>query len=302
MFWREAVALRGAATLRVLPSVLVFGAIAACVILANRLLLRTVGIELAIEVAPHEVAVALLGLLLVLRTNTGYDRWWEARKLWGGIVNQSRTLAVDAIAYGPDDPDWRDQIVRWTAAFSHACRASLRNERGVPELVRLLGEPAAIDVMAADHMPLYISRRIAAVLREGCDRGGMDRFAFLQADRERATLIDHLGGCERILRTPLARVYSINVRRFILLYVMTLPFALLHKFGNEWLTPLAQMLITYPILALDQIGVELQNPFSRKSLSHLPLDDISATIERNLLALLAERSGAAETLTEVVRR
>ena len=98
---------------------------------------------MSIEVGPHEVAGALLGLLLVLRTNAGYERWWEARKLWGGIVNQSRNLAMAALAYGPDDPAWREQIVRWTAAFAHVARASLRGERDVPELVALLGREEA---------------------------------------------------------------------------------------------------------------------------------------------------------------
>src|SRR5262245_50862814 len=79
-----------------------------------------------IGVAPYEVIGVVLALLLVLRTNSGYDRWYEGRKLWGGIVNQSRNLAQIAMNYGPQNLAWRDQFIRWTAAFSHTCRHSLR--------------------------------------------------------------------------------------------------------------------------------------------------------------------------------
>ena len=121
----------------------------------------------------------------------------------------------------------------------------------------------------------------------------MDGFAFIQIDRERALLIDHIGACERIVKTPLPRAYSINIRRFIVFFLLTLPFSLLHLLDNDWLVPFITMLVAAPLLALDQIGVELQNPFSTSNLSHLPLDDISAGIERNLLAALQMKQADA---------
>ena len=102
----------------------------------------------------------------------------------------------------------------------------------------------------------------------------METFAFIQVDRERALLIDHIGACERILKTPLPRIYSIKIRRFVLLFLLTLPLALLHRFDAGWFIPLITMLVAYPLLSLDQIGIELENPFSTSNLSHLPLDDI----------------------------
>jgi putative membrane protein len=125
----------------------------------------------------------------------------------------------------------------------------------------------------------------------------MSEFAFLQADKERAMLIDHIGACERILKTPLPGAYAIKIRRFIVLFLVTLPFALLHKLDHAWLDPLVTMLVAYPLVSLDQIGVELQNPFSPRRLSHLPLDDISRAIEWNVLALLAlPEPGAGESV------
>jgi putative membrane protein len=282
-FWREVFALHGAATPRVLPTVLSFGAIATLIYLFQ-MITET---DVSIEVGPHEVAGALLGLLLVVRNNAGYDRWWEARKLWGGITNQARGLVSAALAYGPADAGWRRQIVCWTAAFAHAVRDRLRGQNEVPELQPLLGPEEAARALASRHVPNYIALRLAELLNEGHARG-MDDPAFLQAEGQRATLIDHLGGCERIRNTPLATVYSIATRRFIFLYLVSLPFALLHKLKADWETPLVTVLVAYALLTLDQIGVELQEPFAVTSLSHLPLDDICRNIERDLFALLEQ--------------
>jgi putative membrane protein len=281
-FWREAFALHGAVTLQVARRVLVFGLLGLCVTMLNWVTPKNV--DFGVGVTPYEVAGAALGLLLVVRTNAGYDRWWEGRKLWGGIVNDSRNLAIAALAYGPADPAWRDRLIRWTSAYAHACRRSLRGQREIPEIAALVGDEEAGRVAAAEHMPGYVSLRISALLREAIERHGMDGFGFLQAEQRRSALIDHVGGCERILKSPLPLAYSINIRRFIVLFLSTLPFALLPKVG--WLTPMVTLLVAYPILALDDTGVELQNPFDLRNLDHLPLDSICVTIEQNLRVLL----------------
>ncbi len=285
-FWREAFALQGSISLRVMPLVMAFGLIASgiggCAWLVERLFHR----QLALEVTPYEFAGVALGLLLVLRTNAGYERWWEARKLWGGIVNQSRNLVISAMSYGPVNPEWREKVVRWAAVFPHVGSHSLRGERPSSAVANLIGPDNAEQLATADHMPSFVAMKLGNLLRDACERLEMDKFAFIQIDRERALLIDHIGACERILKTPLPRVYSIKIRRFIFLFLITLPLALLHRLNSDWLVPFITMLVAYPLLSLDQIGIELENPFLAKALSHLPLDDISATIQRNLLAIL----------------
>ncbi|MFT3768705.1 MAG: bestrophin family protein [Minicystis sp.] len=278
-FWPYVWSIRGAVTLRVLPRVLIFTAIAALVTIASEL--RP---GLGSAVGPAEAVGVALGLLLVVRTNAGHGRWWEARKLWGGIVNQSRNLAIDVVAYGPPDPAFRERVVRWCAVFPHVARHSLRGERELPEVAALVGAEEAAAVARAQHMPSYVALRIAALLRASVEHG-MDRFAFLAADRERAQLIDHLGACERILKTPLPLVYVIKIRRFVALYLVGLPFALVGSVG--WVTPFITLMVSYALLGIDQIAVELENPFSTANLSHLPLDDISCAIEANLLGLAA---------------
>jgi putative membrane protein len=290
-FWREVLILDGSLIPIVLLRVVKFTLFA---ILVSAIHFWPNDIRLAIDVAPLEYAGAVLGVLLVLRTNAGYDRWWEGRKLWGGIVNQCRDLAIAALAYGPPDPRWRAAIVRSTAAFAHVARRSLRGERTLPEVARLLGDAEAQRIAGAEHMPGYVSQLIADLLRQAREQQGMDSLAFLQVDRDRAALIDHIGGCERIQSAPLPRLYSIHIRRFIFLYLVTLPFALLKMV--EWLTPVIMFLVSYPILALDQIGVELENPFSAQRMGHLPLDELTTKIEANLLALLGEEPVARPAL------
>lgn len=282
-FWREAFAMKGAITFHVTGNVLIFTALAFAIYLLD----RHFPPDLGVDVTTYEIAGVALGLLLVLRTNAGYDRWWEARKLWGGMVNQTRSLALLCVAHGPDDIEWRGQILRWIIAFAHVCRHSLRRERELPELVRLIGDEEAQLVSKARHMPSYVALRIACMLRDARVDRGMDPLMALLAEQTRGQLIDHIGGCERILKTPLPKVYSINIRRFIVIFLGTLPFGLLPKLDG--LTPVVVFLVSYPLLALDQIGVELQNPYSTRNLGHLPLDTICDGIERDLLALCANQ-------------
>ncbi len=285
-YWRDAVALDGSITTRIWPRVVGHGVISAVVWIAAWVAEARFGLSVGLEISPHEMVGVALGLLLVLRMNSGYDRWWEARKLWGGVVNQSRNLASGALAYGPADPDWRRRFVRWTAVFPHVLRCSLRGEPPCAEVEGLIGPEGRARVQAAQHMPLHVALTLAELLREARDLHGMDSFAFVQLDRERAQLVDHLGACERILKTPLPEVSTMKIRRFIALFLVTLPFALLPRLKADWMIPFVTMMVAYPLLAVDQTGVELENPFSTENLSHLPLKTICATIEGNLMALL----------------
>lgn len=295
-FWRHAVAIQGSITPHVMPNVLWMGAIASITTLVIVLVERYFHLRLVLAIAPYELIGAALGLVLVLRTNSGYDRWWEARKLWGGIVNQSRNLVIGALSYGPSDQVWRKQFVDLSIAFGHAARLSLRGQSPDRSLLSVLGEAASSILAKADHMPSLIALELARLLNEALKSHGMNSIAFSQIDKERALLIDHLGGCERIRKTPLALAYSIKIRRFIASFLLTLPFALVEPLQSPWLVPAVTMLVAYPLLSLDQLGVELQNPFSEENLSHLPLDEICSTIEGNLRDLSEDRSDKFSSL------
>jgi putative membrane protein len=281
-FWRDALAWRGAITPQLLPRILLFGLYALGVALAH----GSAGWE-GVDPIHLGYTGGLLAVLLVFRTNASYDRWWEARKIWGGIVNQSRSLAIKAVEYGPADPSWKRAFLRASAAFCHATRQSLRGQRDAAGFERVLGEATlAASIVAARHMPTAVARQLAQLLSRARADAHIDGFTFTQFDRDVTLLIDYCGACERILRTPAPRVHTIKLRRFILLYLLGLPLALANS--SPWVAPIATMLVAYPLLAIDQIGYELENPFSEARASHLPLDKICETIEHDLLALLPD--------------
>lgn len=314
-YWLGTFAIRGSVAPRIIIDVIGFGLLALATVFLSQLVGKHFEVSLAIPSRPFEIAGAVLGLLLVLRLNAGYDRWWEARKLWGGIVNQSRNLAIAGLAYGPKDKQWREQFIRWVASFPHVTRRSLRGERQVPELTRLLSEDQITWLLGNAHLPDAVSRQIATLLDQGLATE-MNGFAFQEAEKQRGLLINHLGGCERILKTPLARSGAIQVRQFIFILLAALPFTLLHDFegtvlgtllasgesNRVWLVPLFIMLLAYMLLAMDRIGMELQNPFDIRRVDFLPLDGICKTIEQNLLELLHDddvADYAAHTADEV---
>jgi putative membrane protein len=163
-FWGEVFTWRSAVTPYIASRVVTFGVISAGIwyVAAHTSLISPSAI------AHYELIGAALAVLLMLRTNTGYDRWYEGRKLWGGIVNQSRNLAQIGLAYGPRDREWRSQFVRWVAAFPHACRHSLRGNRKCDDLQELLGDELD-DLQSAQHLPLYVSQRLADLLKQAVD-------------------------------------------------------------------------------------------------------------------------------------
>lgn len=307
-FWVGALTVRGSALPRVFLDIIKFGVIAFVIVLMATLAKSKFEVVLSIPFSVLSAAGAVLGLLLVLRTNAGYDRWWEARKLWGGIVNQSRNLGVIASSYGPPSGEWRNQFIRWTAVMPHVIRCSLREDPSLTEISRLVGRANAKRVSEVSHMPTFVATIMAQMLSEG-RREGMSRYAFLQAEQQRSMLIDYLGGCERIRKTPLARASAIQVRQFIFMFLVALPFALMGEFTDAatsfsiagvdfnhgiYLIPLFIMLLALPMLSLDRIGMELQNPFDTRRIDHLPLDAICHTIERNLMEVLKNDSVATE--------
>ena len=313
-FWLGTFLIRGSVAPRVIFDVLIFGIVAFAIVCLHDWVNNTFEFDLSIPVGPFEAAGAVLGLLLVLRVNAGYNRWWEARVLWGGIVNQSRNLAIAGLAYGPRDGKWQSDFIRWVAAFPHVIRRSLRGERKFPELKRLLPSKDLRWLEQSEHMPDAVASAIADELhRARTDQEQpMDGFAFQRAERERSKLIDYLGGCERILKTPLARSTVIQVRQFVFLFLLTFPFALLDTFKPDatlfstsagpnpyLLIPLFVMLLSYFLLSLDRIGMELQNPFDTRRIDFLPLDEMCATIERNVLELLHETEERSRSIPDV---
>lgn len=243
----------------------------------------------------HGLVGVALGLLLVFRTNASYDRFWEGRKQWGSIVNESRNLARASSVLLSREPALLASVVRWTVAWVHATMHHLRGQRGLGPVASALPAQEVEAVLAAQHVPLEIARRISSLLAEARNKGLLSDYLLVSLDQNVQLLIDYMGACERIRRTPLPFAYVVHLRRALILYFLTLPFALVVPFG--WLTLAAVLLVAYVFFGIEEIGVEIEDPFGQDD-NDLPLEQICATIEGNLLALL-ERSAATGGLSLV---
>ncbi|RKH40336.1 bestrophin family protein, partial [Corallococcus llansteffanensis] len=237
-----------------------------------------------VGVAPtvHTLAGISLSLLLVFRTNASYDRFWEGRKLWGGIVNETRNLARASEVFLGRSALFAP-LVRWTAVFPFAASAWLRGQRQLGPKAGDLPQDEAQAVLKAQHVPLMVARRMTAVLDEGRRAGLYPEYVQMQLDQNVQLLIDYLGGCERIHRTPMPFAYMVHLRRALILYCFTLPFALVDTYG--WVTVPATFVVAYVFFGIEEIGVEIEDPFGTDD-NDLPLDAICENIQNNLLAFL----------------
>lgn len=238
---------------------------------------------IAIPETCHTLVGGALALLLVFRTNSSYDRFWEGRKLWGGIVNETRNLVRSASALLAAEPETVREITLWTAVFAWSAMAKLRGRKELGPLINALPADVANEILEADHVPLAVCRRITELLEDARQRGQLDSIRLGMIDQNTQLLMDYLGGCERIRATPMPFAYAVHLRRALIFFVFTLPFALVSRFG--WDTPLAVLLTSYIFFGIEEIGVEIEDPFGEDE-NDLPLEHICESIERTLLDVL----------------
>ena len=232
------------------------------------------GAHIALPATAHTLVGVALGLLLVFRTNSSYDRFWEGRRLWGGIVNASRNLARSGSALFGDDPAY-GELVRWVRAYPYACMHALRGSQPVfPEGV--LRDNA---IIKEPNVPLAIALRMSVPIASAMAKGLITDVQQMSLDRDIGALVDLIGGCERIQKTPLPFAYVVHLRRAVLLYCLTLPFCLVQAMG--WWSILATMLIGFVLFGIEEIGVEIEEPFGTDP-NDLPLERICEAIAKDL--------------------
>lgn len=230
----------------------------------------------------HSLVGVALGLLLVFRTNASYDRYWEGRRLWGSIINETRNLGRSATVLLRDEPELLGRVINWTAAFPYAAMYRLRDQKSLGPIAQRL-PPAEVEaILAAANVPHALSVRLSATLLEARDRGMISDYLFAMLDQNVQLLIDYVGGCERIHRTPLPFVYMVHVRRALILYCFSLPFALVNDFG--WTTILDTLFVAYIFFGIEEIGVEIEDPFGFDT-NDLPLESFCEMIAVNLSEL-----------------
>lgn len=237
-----------------------------------------------------------IGIIVGFRNNSAYGRWWEARGLWGQIVNNSRSLARQVCSTMHPNPDvlgadvtdlehTQRTLVHHQIAYVNALRQHLRQLDPLQAVEPFLSGSEVDRLRGSKNVPLTIQQHIGRLLRESKDRGWIDRLEWQAMDRNVDDLADAQGGAERIKNTPLPKQYDFFPMLFVQIYCLLLPIGMVENLG--WFTPLGSTLVGFMFLALDKIGRDLEDPFDNK-IYDVPLTAICRTIEINLRQLLGE--------------
>lgn len=245
------------------------------------------GITLSLPPLSEVVPSIVLGLLLVFRTNTAYERFWEGRKAWGTLVNTVRNIARQiwgAIAEKkPEDRKSKIETLRLLVAFAVAVKLHLRGEPLNSELEALMSAERYQILQRMNHPPLEIAFWISDYLQLQHERNCLNTYQLSALLKLLDTMVDVLGICERILKTPIPLGYSIHLKQLLLLYCLSLPFSLVSNL--HWFSGLLVGLISFTVFGIEEIGIEIENPFGHDD-NDLPLDTICTTMQRNIEDLI----------------
>ncbi len=237
-----------------------------------------------VPIAAMGVFGVALSLFLGFRNNAAYDRWWEGRKLWGGMIADARTLGRDVRLFTQSDQTVR-QLLKWIPAFAHFHRGHLRNSDVTDVVSTILGADHTQSVAAfanpADAVLRLMTDEVATLSRANNISG----FGQMRISETLNSLGLAQAGCERIANTPLPFVYSLLVRRTTYLYCWLLPFALIST--TNLLTPLFAAIVAYVFFGLQAVTNELEMPFEEGQNS-LPLDAMCRTIEISIAEAMGD--------------
>ena len=231
----------------------------------------------------HNMIGFVLSLLLVFRTNTAYDRWWEGRKSWGKLVNDSRNLATQLDAILPeDDKANRMYFNNKIRMFAKVLHSHLTNE-STKYMLDENDHPEYEEFISAQHPPSHIVNRMRKQLSRMSHEGELKIEERLMVETTLNGFIEVAGACERIKNTPIPFAYALFIKKFIFLYVLTLPIGYVFTTGY-WIVPLA-MIVFYVLLSLELIAEEIEDPFNG-GVDDLPTAKIAENIGKNVTNIL----------------
>jgi len=241
-------------------------------------ILHISNIRVSLPILGSIIPNIVLGLLLVFRTNTAYERFWEGRKAWGLLVNTvrnlSRQILVAISEQEPSDRQAKIAAVKLLPAFAIALKLHLRSQQVNDELAANLSIEQFDRLKGMNHPPLEIAFWISSYLQKQSQDEKLDRYQLSDMSQLLNQMVDVTGICERILRTPIPLAYAIHLKQLLMIYCLSLPFQMVDQL--EWLTG--------PIVAL--ISFTLLGPFGHDA-NDLPLDNICNTMMRNIEDLIS---------------
>ena len=226
----------------------------------------------------HTLLGFVLSLLLVFRTNTAYDRWWEGRKAWGALVNNSRNMAMKFAAMLKEKED-KEYLRKLIPAYASVLSLHLNNA----DINHELFDDATLSADHYKHKPNQIAKTIIAKVNELYSAGKITGDQLIVINAEIQALTDVCGICERIKNTPIPYSYSAFIKKFIFIYVMTLPFGYVFQLGY-YVIPVV-IVIFYALASLELIAEEIEDPFGTDP-NDLPTDKIADNIRKNVEELL----------------
>lgn len=233
----------------------------------------------------HGLLGFAISMLLVFRTNTAYDRWWEGRKLWGGLVNSSRNLALKLNAILPaDELAQRSFFRKIIPAFAYALHNHLRKEQ---TRIELFDDKEHAHVFNKIDQEKHIPNQIAALIYKHVQQLHLEKKIsgeqLIYLNGELQSFTDICGACERIKNTPIPFSYSVFIKKFIFIYVMTLPFGYVFQLG--YLVVPIVAFIFYVLASLEMIAEEIEDPFSGDE-NDVPTNKLAETIQKNVAEII----------------
>ena len=263
-----------------MPVMLVLGVLVAAFCYVE---LELVNLAFTSTVTMHSLLGFVISMLLVFRTNTAYERWWEGRKQWGALVNVSRNLAIRIAQIVPQSEPvlrqyFRVLITNYALSLKEHLRS--RSDRSELEVHQQLDLDA---VMGKAHIPNALAQKLYAAILQLRTDGRISEEQLLALDGMVNQFTDITGACERIRKTPIPYSYSAFIKKFIFIYVISLPFGIITDFG--YATILVTVTVFYVLASLELIAEEIEDPFGTDT-NDLPTDDIARTIQTNLKEIL----------------
>ncbi len=226
----------------------------------------------------HSMLGFVISLLLVFRTNTAYDRWWEGRKLWGSLVNNSRNFAIKLSAMLKDADD-KDFFRKMIPAYASVLNLHLKMESISHELF----DDKTLSQDHYKHKPNQIAKTMIHRVNELYLQGKITGDQLIVLNAEIQSFTDICGACERIKNTPIPYSYSAFIKKFIFAYVLTLPFGYVFQLGY-YVIPVV-VFIFYVLASLELIAEEIEDPFGNDP-NDLPTEKIAENIRKNVEELV----------------
>lgn len=248
--------------------------------------------EISIPMTVPTVLGTIISLLLAFRSNQAYDRWWEARIIWGAIVNDSRTLARQALTLVNESIDpvavrrFQERFINRQVAWCYALGTGLRRENPLPFIEDHVSDRELEYLANFDNTHVGLTELHGMDLRHAYQQGWLNDFQQVEMDKTLTRLTDSMGKCERIKNTVFPSTYSLYIHMALHFFILLLPFALLDLFGFFMLPIL--LVIASCFFLIEKMAIHLQDPFENKP-TDTPVLSISRNIERDLKQMLKEK-------------